>query len=129
MNIKWNYTVLVNKRLLTDIESFFSVKLPEDYISLLNECNSGKPEKELFDISTRKGCVLDYLVNLKDVIKISKNINNFKLIPIGLDPFGNIIAYNINNFGKIESLVFWDHETNTIEEIVQTFSKFLEMLY
>ncbi|ODS30855.1 MAG: SMI1 / KNR4 family protein [Candidatus Scalindua rubra] len=129
MNTKWKYVESFDKELLTNIEEYFNIKLPEDYKKLLETCNRGKPEKEQFDVSSRKKCVLDYLIDLNDVIKTSKRIKKPKIIPIGNDPFGNVIGFKIGDTGKIECLVFWDHETKSETIIAKTFSDFLKMLY
>jgi hypothetical protein len=129
MNIKWKYVEPVDESIIINIEEYFNIKLPDDYKKLLETCNRGKPEKEQFDISSKKKCVLDYLIDLNDLIKTSKRINKPKIIPIGNDPFGNIIGFNIGDTGRIESLVFWDHETKSETTIAKTFSDFLKMLY
>ena len=129
MKIKWKYVESFDKELITNIEAYFNVKFPEDYKNQLVVCNRGKPDKCRFDIDSRKECVLDYLINLNDVIKTSKRINKPKIIPIGTDPFGNIIGFKIGDSRKIESLVFWDHETKSETTITKTFSGFIKILY
>lgn len=129
MNTEWKYVESFDKELITNIEEYFNIKLPEDYKKLLETCNRGKPERAQFDIVSRKECVLDYLIDLNVLIETSKRINKPKIIPIGTDPFGNIIGFNIGDTGRIESLIFWDHETKSETTITKTFSEFLEMLY
>jgi len=129
MTTKWKYVEILDIKMLVKIETHFNVKLPKDYIDELNKCNRGKPVNYRFDLSSRKECVLDYMINLGDCIDQSKSIKNFSLIPIAMDPFGNYIAYQIENSKKIGNIVFWDHETKSITFIAESFKMFLEMLY
>ncbi len=129
MNIEWKYVEPVDGKFITRIEEHYKTKLPEDYKALLGVCNQGKPEKERFDIASRKECVLNYLVDLSDVIEISERIRKPGMIPVGLDPFGNIIGFRVSGTREVESLVFWDHETGLETNVAETFTEFLEMLY
>lgn len=129
MDITWKYVEPLDKELLLKIEKYFKVKLPEDYKSALESCNKGKPDKDCFNIETGRECVLDYLIDLKDVVKTSEAIKRPDIIPIGYDPFGNVIGFKIDINGKIESLVFWDHETKSEANIAKTFTEFLKKLH
>ena len=132
MNLEWKYVEPLDENQLSKIEDHFGLSLPEDYKKLLAECNRGKPTLERFDTELQKECVLDYMVDLKQTVVIAQmlssenDINN--LIPIGGDPFGNLIAFRIAD-GQVASVVFWDHETNKIYRISGSFTEFIEKLY
>ena len=128
MNIKWKYTEKVDVKQLEVIERYFNIILPRDYKNILNECNRGKPEPARFDISNRKECIIDYMINLEDIIKISNNIKDIKMIPIATDPFGNIVGYIISD-NKIGSINFWNHEDKDITLVASSFKNFLEKFY
>ena len=132
MNLEWKYVESLDENQLSKIEDHFGLSLPDDYKKLLSECNRGKPTLERFDTNHLKECVLDYMVDLKETVVIAQmlssenGVNN--LIPISRDPFGNLIAFRIVD-GQVDSVVFWEHETNKIYRISGSFTEFIEKLY
>ena len=126
---QWKYVVPVKPELLKQIEVHFKTTLPSDYKVILPSCNQGKPSKMRFDIEGRKECVLNYLANLNDVIATSQGIKQLNFIPIGDDPFGNLIGFLVDSSGAIIALFFWDHETGALIRVCESFSDFLKMLY
>ena len=132
MNLEWKYVEPLDESQLSKIEDHFGFSLPDDYKKLLSECNRGKPTLERFDTNHLKECVLDYMVDLKETVVIAQmlssenGVNN--LIPISRDPFGNLIAFRIVD-GQVDSVVFWEHETNKIYRISGSFTEFIEKLY
>ena len=128
MTLEWKYVEPLDKDQLSKIEEHFGLSLPDDYKASLETCNRGKPTLERFDTEHQKECVLDYMVNLEETIAISQAIPPDNLIPIATDPFGNFIAFKIAD-GRIDSVVFWDHERDEISQISDSFTDFLEKLY
>jgi hypothetical protein len=128
MPTEWQYVEKLKPEQLIDIEKYFNTTLPVDYKKELQFCNRGKPANNRFDIQDRKECVLDYLINLEDVIEVSKYENISSLILIGTDPFGNFIGYKITN-SNIGNIIFWDHESKKETFIATNFKKFLGLLY
>ena len=132
MSLKWKYVEPFDESQLSKIEKHFGLSLPEDYKKSLVECNRGKPTLERFDTERQKECVLDYMINLEETVTIAQAISSEygtdSLIPIGRDPFGNLIAFRIAG-GQISSVVFWDHERGKSSKISGSFTEFLEKLY
>ncbi len=132
MSLKWKYVEPLDESQLSKVEEHFGLSLPEDYKKSLVECNRGKPTLERFDTEFQKECVLDYMINLEETVAIAQAISSEygvdNLIPIGRDPFGNLIAFRI--VGKqIDSVIFWDHERGKISKISDSLTEFLENLY
>lgn len=125
----WMYIEKVSAKDVETIEKYFNIELPIDYKNLLPSCNRGKPDKAQFDAKSRKGCVLDYMIDLSDVIKTAQRIKKKNFIPIANDPFGNLIGYLINESGNVKGIYFWDHETNADTFVTSSFSDFLQKLY
>ena len=48
------------------------------------------------------------------------------LLPIADDPFGNLICYKFT--GENGRIVFWDHETDEIDDVADSFSELLSKL-
>ena len=132
MNLEWKYVEPLDESQLSKVEKHFGLSLPEDYKKSLGECNRGKPTLERFDTELQKECVLDYMINLEETVAIAQTLssgNGVKnLIPIGQDPFGNLIAFRIAG-PQVDGVVFWDHETNKISKIAGSFTEFIEKLY
>lgn len=132
MNLEWKYVEPVDESQLSKIEDHFGLSLPEDYKKLLVKCNQGKPTLERFDTELKKECVLDYMINLSDIISLAKTMSADygveNLIPISRDPFGNLIAFRIAG-RQVDGVVFWEHETNKISKIADSFTEFIEKLY
>ena len=132
MNLEWKYVESLDESLLSNIEDYFCLSLPEDYKKLLGECNRGKPTLERFDTELKKECVLDYMIDLSDTVSLAKTMSADygveNLIPISRDPFGNLIAFRIAG-RQVDGVVFWEHETNKISKISGSFTEFIEKLY
>jgi hypothetical protein len=101
----------------------------QTYKNALKICNQGKPDHQKFMTSDKNEHLLDYMINLADTINVADKIGEAQLIPIATDPFGNIIAYRIDDTGKIGEIVFWNHETRGISAIADSFELFMKMLY
>ena len=128
MTLEWKYVAPLDKDQVAKIEAHFGFSLPEDYKASLETCNRGKPTLERFDTEREKECVLDYMVDLEATIAIAQAIPPDNLIPIATDPFGNFIAFKISD-GRIDSVVFWDHERDEISNLSGSFTEFLAKLY
>lgn len=128
MSLKWKYIEPLDESQLSKIEEYFGLSLPEDYKKSLVDCNRGKPTLERFDTERQKECVLDYMINLEETVAIAQAASADNLIPIGRDPFGNLIAFRIAD-RQIGSVVFWDHERGKSSKISGSFTEFLEKLY
>ena len=132
MSLKWKYVEPLDESQLSKVEEHFGLSLLEDYKKSLVECNRGKPTLERFDTEFQKECVLDYMINLEETVAIAQAISSEygvdNLIPIGRDPFGNLIAFRIVD-EQIDSVVFWDHERGKISKVSDSFTEFLRNLY
>ena len=128
MTLKWKYAEPLDESQVAKIEAHFGLHLPDDYKASLATCNRGKPTLERFDTERKKECVLDYMVDLEDTIAIAQAISPDNLIPIATDPFGNFIAFKIAD-GRVDSVVFWDHERDEIFKLSGSFTEFLKKLY
>lgn len=132
MNLEWKYVEPLDESQLSKIEDYFGLSLPDDYKKSLSECNRGKPTLERFDTEFKKECVLDYMIDLSDTVSLAQTMSADygveNLIPVGRDPFGNLITFKIAD-GQVDSVVFWDHEINKIYRISGSFTEFIEKLY
>lgn len=127
--INWKYVEPLSEDVIQKIEKYFKVTFPKDYLDMLPSINMGKPSKDCFDIDGRKECIIDYMIDLSEVINISENINQKEFIAIASDPFGNFIGYKVNSNTQSRDIVFWNHETDKFTFCASSFRKFMSMLY
>lgn len=132
MDITWKYKIeLQDESVFSEIEKERGIIIPEDLKELIVKANAATPSKYNFMIGTVEkvfGAVLSFNKNEKDtdtVYTALKTIENKKLFPFAIDPFGNYICYNIGE----NEVVFWDHETDTVSSADKNLEQFLESLY
>lgn len=128
MSNTWKYVKEIDTAIISEIEKTYSINLPDDYKQSLEFCNGGKPLKDKFDIIDRKECVVDYMTDVNDSSETKHMISKHNIFPIASDPFGNSIGYLIKT-NKLTKIVFWNHESNDITFIADSFNKFLSLLY
>ena len=132
MSLEWKYVAPLDESQLAKVEEHFGLSLPEDYKKSLAKCNQGKPILEKFATELEEERVLDYMIDLKEVVSVTQALSSEygvdNLIPIARDPFGNLIAFSMSD-RQINSVVFWDHEGNKTAPIASSFTEFLEKLY
>jgi hypothetical protein len=120
--------------------------LPDEYKSFLKNENGGRPKPNRFRFTTKDGnredSVAHYFFALYEgrVGNLKRSFERYKdripsgYLPIGIDPFGNLILLRVTgqNQGKV---YFWDHEkegniptSTNIFLIANSFSEFAEQL-
>ena len=127
--MEWKYGERLSKENISDVEEEFGVELPKKCVSIFSEHNKGKPTESHFDIRSREGCIVDYLVDLSEAKKIAGRIGETHFIPLATDPFGNYIGYKIDRMGNISKIVFWDHENGEEIFVSDSLKDFISMLY
>lgn len=118
------------------IEHKLSVKLPIDFVQLIKQYNGARPSLTSFDLENEKEKVFDSLIdfssnsknNVIEVYKWLKDSGVKKSIPFGEDGFGNYICFEYQNSER-PNVVFFNHETNEVKHIADSFNEFIEMLY
>ena len=109
MSIKWKYKVeLSTENAFEKVEKKLSTPIPEELKILIQEANGASPDKKNIKIKGVErvfGSVLSFNENEQeadDIYTALLSIQNKKLIPFGIDPFGyidmNIFLINPNVF-------------------------------
>lgn len=132
--MNWKYV----KRLksIDDIQSYETLAgytFPEAFKECVRDNNGGRPDKKIFDTSKEKGRAIKTLLSFnKDdketvwaAIEIVRKQGEENLIPFAVDNFGNLICFDSTN----NSVVFAQHENDTVEFIASDFSSFLAGLH
>ena len=133
MSAKLEWSFVSNLNNANSIEKFEQengVKLPLDLKNTIKGHNAGQPSPYIFDTDTSTGNIFGALLSFNEsdtdniyvyypIVRSRKN----SLIPFAADPFGNFLCL------MNEKVVFWNHETNSIEFVAATFTELLNKLY
>lgn len=130
MEITWKHATPISDELISEVENKYNVQLPNDLKNILKKGNNGVPSKRFFDSEVAKGhewkTLLSYyksdVENIYSVLSVLKDVD-VDLFPFGNDPAGNMICL------KSGKVVFWNHETETLEFVADSISVFLGKLY
>jgi hypothetical protein len=109
---------------LVEFEGKLGVTLPADYREFLLEHNGGTPKPNMFFISDEEGYgIAKYLFSVHARPRYASLVWNWEasrgrvpatLLPIGGDPFGNLICISLGGDDK-GAIYFWDHEREADE--------------
>ena len=126
----WKYIKpLNNPNAVEEFEKTHGVIFPKDLKEIIKRCNGGRPELKLYDTATEKNKEFKTLLsfNEADIENIYKYCNvdssNKKMIPFASDSAGNLFVL------KDGKICFWNHETDTVNFIADTFTDFLNSLH
>lgn len=131
--MQWNYVkVLQNENAINEFEEMLSYKLNESYVDCIKQNNGGRPKNRVFYTENGTERVIKTFLSLnkedrETVWKIfdwNKEILMDKYIPFAIDNFGNIICF----YRYDDSIVFVEHETETVEKIATDFEGFMSCL-
>ena len=131
MSIEWKYKIDLAENAISTLSSKYNVTIPDELVKLLNKANAATPSKTKFMVKVDEkilGAILSFNPGEKeaDSFETAMNIGFEKdIIPFGIDPFGNYICYNT----KDQSIMFFDHEEDSMTVISGSLKDFLEMLY
>lgn len=125
----------INEKIFEKIENEFIVKFPEEYKKIVLENNGASPEPNTFDTKEINGRVAEYLLsfdlkekmNILETYQVLKDRLPLKTIPIISDPFGNYVCIDFSQANL--NVVFWEHESNKIEKVADSFIDFINSLY
>ena len=128
-------------------ESFINGSLPDDYKFFLKTENGGRPKPKQFRFTTKVGKIEEsaahYFFALHEgrVGNLRKSFERYHTrvvsgyLPIGTDPFGNLIIMSTSAQGK-GRIYFWDHENEAdlpsvanMSLIANSFSEFAAGLF
>jgi len=125
----------INEAMFEEVENELLVKFPNEYKKIVLENNGGSPEFNIFNTKQTDGRVAEYLLsfdlkekmNILETYKGLKDRLPLKIIPIISDPFGNYVCIDFSQASL--GIVFWEHESNKIEKVTDSFIDFINSLY
>jgi hypothetical protein len=143
-----------SKRYVKEMEKWYGVKFPKDYLEFIQQDNGGQPHKRCFDTSNNTKVINRFMPIMDDpnshlfgycevgVVwsRISDRMGNgpddygSKMLPIvGLE-FGDLVCLDWRRSPAAPEVVVWDHEQSRpnepphIEIIADSFTEFLGLL-
>lgn len=132
MKNTWKYKIAIaDENVFKEISRNRRMHFPEALKSFIMENNAATPANYRFMVGSNErvfGAVLSFNRDESDVDSVFTALSVIKdpdLIPFGIDPFGNYICYSV----KGNDVVFWDHETDSVESTGKTLSEFIDALY
>lgn len=127
------YKATEDNSVLTAIERNNQIILPVEYKDTVMRFNKGVPSKKLIQCDGKERVFArlititpDVHPNVIDAVKWVEESN--RVIPFGLDPFGNLFAFKYSGAEDYE-IVYLDGEMGTTHLICSSFSDFLYGLY
>lgn len=134
--IEWNYVSPLKVNTAVEfLELKYYYQIPGDLKDCIKKNNGGMPSLSKFNLDNQKSMVFGGLLSFNegDDDSFYDFVKNFEtqdgdkvrltMFPFGIDPFGNFYCIKDNK------VVFFDHESNAIFSIADSFSSFLSMLY
>lgn len=118
------------------VEQYFDIKLPNDFIECVKKYDGGYPRPKIFDIPGQDENVFSNLLTLhvNDEYSIIQKYENIKdrlvdkVYPFGRDSFGNFLCFDSRNNLQSPTVVFWEHEEDMEKAIYPVCSSFQELL-
>ena len=139
--MEWLFEVEIqNANIFDELEIRTNYKYPDDFKSVALKFNGATPKCNTFDTKETEGRVFNYLISLnKNKEEMEEIIWDYfgdsaswvfdgldwRYIPFADDPFGDLICFDRTN----DHIVFWNHETNEVEEAADSFIEFVDSLY
>lgn len=132
----WKYVKkLRNNKNIGRFEDIVERILPNDYKETVALYNGGRPDKSSVKVDSRERVFKSLLSfntedkeNIFDVHKWLESKLHKNLVPFAIDPAGNYFCFDYKNSDKM-SVVYWNHENQSISKICNNFSELLEELY
>ncbi len=138
--MEWRWaTPLSDVTIIEKVEKLIHYRYPEVYKKIVMQYNGAIPKAMIFDTTLTEERVFNNLISLEDGTLegalddvLAGEINQWsydglpwQYIPFGSDPFGNFICFD----RETDHVVFFDHEFEDIEEVADSFTEFLDLLY
>lgn len=131
--VKWKYKIDLNDdTVFNDVEKLTQTKVPEDLIKLIQTANAASPDENTISINDNERIFASVLSfnrqdeePVDDVYTAIKAMNKKGFIPFGIDPFGNYFCFE----SKTQTVVFWDHEKDEVEDSHLNVSDFIQNLH
>lgn len=123
--MNWLYLKKLKKQnSIGEVENFFRIKFPQDFVEIVKIYNAGMPIPNTIDTSREQGKAFGELLNFnldseENIISIYEEMKNKipeNVYPIAMDPGGNFLCYDYREDYDNPKVVRWDHEQKFVIE-------------
>lgn len=131
--MEWKYIKkLKSIDLIDDFECMAKYVFCDAFRNCVIANNGGRPSKRIFDTDKVKERELKSFLsfNKEDretvwkIFECNKEELTNKYVPFGIDNFGNLICFDVNN----DKIVFVNHEDMSVEAVAENFDCFMSGL-
>ncbi len=123
--MNWLYEKkLKNPQSISEVETIFGIKFPQDYKKIVLEHNAATPSPNTIDTKRETGKAFGEILNFnldakENIISLyeelkSKIPNN--VFPIAIDPGGNFLCFDYRESEDNPKVLRWDHEQKFVIE-------------
>ena len=136
LKITWNFVESMEvDSPVRELEELLNVKLPSDFVDCVKENNAGFPNLKTFETNQGIERVFSNLLSLdsdddENIFYsyqfICDETDRNDILPFARDSFGNYICFEFND--NLPKVVFWNHESKTLDKVAESFTDLLKML-
>lgn len=124
----------IDDKIIREVENYLDVKLPADYKECIKVNNGGRPRPNVFDSDDGgEGFVFRSLISFTkkelNIKMFKEELDTLKILPFATDPFGNYICFDYRYTEDSPTIVFYNHEFDSINPVCDTFTALIERLY
>lgn len=135
--VAWRFSKgVISEPDILKVEITFQIGLPDMYKEIVREHNGGRPLPNRFDTErSEKRMIKSFLPvderpgNILEVYEWIKDRIPPLVIPFANDPGGNYLCFDYRKSFDTPEIVFWDHETCSVERISIDFPAFIAKIY
>jgi hypothetical protein len=131
--MNWKYVKpLESTENIDRFECLVKYAFPDDFRRCVQEHNGGRPERRVFDTNKARERVMKSFLSFNrgdletvwDIREWNREELGERYIAFAIDNFGNLIAFDADT----DHIVFINHEDMTVEQIADSFVKFMAKL-
>ncbi|MEW4486677.1 SMI1/KNR4 family protein [Thalassoglobus sp. JC818] len=126
-NIRINSSKAPSIQSIEAVEIYFATELPDSYRKFIMQHDGARPETCVFRADNGEIATgVNQFIPIKDVLGERSNVASIlsRSFPIADDGCGNYVTMDIDS-SRVD---FWDHESNLIKTVAETFTDFLNGL-
>ena len=130
--INWRgFQQVEDETLIHEVELKYGINLPKDYIQIVKKYDGGVPDRKVFQAGGKQR-VFQRLISIQlckhpNVLDAVEWIDSENSLPFALDPFGNVICFNIMNH-LVDGILFIETETQAVFPVSSSLTDFINEL-
>lgn len=132
--MKWYNARKISDSVIENVEEKLKIHFPNDYVEMVKKHNAAIPEKQFFKCGEKK-YIFARLISVEKtdnpniltaISWINTDLKGDVIVPIALDPFGNMLCFQFENGVDV---IFLEFETGKKEILSNSFNSFINSLF